>query len=123
MKTSEQMLAEISTTIAHMHHRITMYVPSTNGPGAGDTIDGMFWIAHRFWASLQERGDEFRTAVRVVRRRHECGSQGFPDAFRENNPDALEEEVARAVMSYWVEIDAELGIDISSTAAGLVLLF
>jgi hypothetical protein len=119
MRSSDEILCEVSSTIAHMHHRISMYIGSTEQPGAGNTLDGVFWMAHSFWALVQERDGEFRDTIEAVRQQHECSCQIFPDAYRRHNPDASEPEVCDFVIACWREIDATLGIDISEKAADL----
>ena len=44
MKTAEEILAEASTMIAHIHNRTGMYVGSTARPGAADTLDAVFGL-------------------------------------------------------------------------------
>jgi len=110
VKTAEEILTEASTTIAHMHNRTGMYVGSHD---AADTLDGMFWLAHWFWAMIQGREAEFRDLHSAIRRRHKCDCLGFPDGFRHLNPDADEESTFHFVLACWREIDGELGIDIS----------
>lgn len=110
MKTPEQILAEVSAMISHMHNRTGMYVGSH---GKADSIDGMFWLAHSFWASIQGREAEFRDLHSAARKRHKCDCLGFPAGFRHLNPDADEETTYRFVLACWREIDGELGIDLS----------
>ena len=94
-----------------------MYIGSTTRPGAADMFDGMIWIAHWFWATVQSRESEFRQITAKVRDSHRCSCQGFPDAFRRDNPDSDDETVFEHVRRCWAEIDALLGIDISEDAA------
>ncbi len=70
MKMAEEILAEASTTIAHIHNRTAMYVGPPAEPGRANTLDGMFWLAHWFWASIQGRETEFRNLLSAVRQRH-----------------------------------------------------
>ncbi len=114
MKTVDEVLAEASATIAHMHNRTGMYVGSN---GAADTLDGMFWLAHWFWAMIQGREAEFRDLHSTIRKRHKCDCLGFPAGFRHLNPDADEETAFRFVLECWREIDSQLGIDISPEAS------
>ncbi len=116
MKSVEEILAEASFTIAHVHNRPSMYIASTMQPRAADAMDGILRIAHWFWATIQDREDEYGNVLSAVRKRHECSSQGFPDAFRRLNPDADEAAAFQFVMSSWQEVDAELGIDVSADA-------
>lgn len=117
MKTPEQILAEASKTIAHIHNRPSMYIGSTTRANAADIFDGIMWIAHGFWATVQSREKEFRDVVDAVRELHECSCQGFPDAFRRHNPSSEEGLVFQHVRECWAEIDAKLGIDVSEDAA------
>lgn len=117
MKTGEQILAEASKTIAHIHNRPTMYVGSRSRTGDANAIDGVLWMAHWFWAMIQSREDEFREVVAKVREKHECSCQGFPDAFRRHNPRADESAAFEHVLQCWLEVDSYLRIDTSETAA------
>lgn len=117
MKTPEQILAEASRTIANMHIRPTIYVGSTSRPHAADTFDGMMWIAHWFWASIQSRERELRDARSAVSEAHNCSCQGFPDAYRRQHPNSDEESVFEHVRQCWAEIAAILEIDISRDAS------
>jgi len=119
MKSVDQILVEANKTIAHMHHRPSMYIGSTSRPSAGDMFDGMIWITHWFWATIQSRENEFRQVVAAIRESHQCSCQGFPDAFRRHNPGSDDESVFEHVRKCWAEIDAKLGIDISEEAARL----
>ena len=60
MKPVEEVLAEALAAIEGLHHRPSMYVGSTTQPGAANTLDGMLWIAHWFWATVQDRRGELR---------------------------------------------------------------
>ena len=113
MKTAEEILTEAATTIAHMHNRTGMYVGSN---GAADTLDGMFWLAHWFWAMVQSREAEFQKLHSAIREHHRCDCLGFPDGFRRLNPDAGEKAAFRFVLACWRELDDKLGIDISPAA-------
>ena len=117
MKSIDEILAEANTTIAHMHRRPSMYIGSTKRANAGDIFDGMIWIAHWFWASVQSREKEFRDVVSAVRESYNCSCQGFPDAYRRHHPDTDEETLFEHVRKCWAEVDERLGIDISENAA------
>ncbi|MCO6045519.1 hypothetical protein NG895_16530 [Aeoliella sp. ICT_H6.2] len=117
MKSAEQILAEANKTIAHMHNRPTMYISSASRANAGDIFDGMLWIAHWFWATIQSREGEFRRVLDSVRESHQCSSYGFPDGYRRDHPNSDDESAFHHVKKCWEEVDAELGIDISEEAA------
>jgi hypothetical protein len=117
MKTIEQILAEANTTIAHMHLRPSMYIGSTSRPNAGEMFDGMIWVAHWFWATIQSREKEFREVADSVRQSRNCSNLGFSDAYRLQNPTLDDQDVFQHVRSCWEEIDKKLGIDISENAA------
>ena len=117
MKSSEQILAAAHGTIARMHNRPSMYIGSTSRQNSADIFDGMIWIAHWFWATIQSRENEFITIVATVRETHQCSSLGFPDAFRRHNPISDDELVFQHVRRCWTEIDAKLGIDVSEEVA------
>lgn len=118
VKTVDEILTEATTTIAHIHNRPSMYVGSESQAGAANTLDGMMWIAHWFWATIQSRQAEFRRVHDAVREIHKCSCQGFPDAFRRLNPDADEASALHFVRKCWAEIDSRLEIDISEKARG-----
>ncbi len=90
-----------------------MFIGSTARAGSADTLDGMLWIAHWFWATIQNREAEFRNVSSVIHERHECSCQSFPDAFRRLNPEADETAACEFVLTCWVEVAHELGIDVS----------
>jgi hypothetical protein len=116
MKTAEEILAEASTMIAHIHNRTGMYIGSLARPGAADTLDAVFWLAHWFWYSIQDREAEHNDLYYAICERHKFSGLGFPDGFRHLNPDADEEAACRFVLAGWREIDGGLGIDISPEA-------
>lgn len=118
MKSAEQILTVSSKVIAHLHNRPSMYIGSVSRQNAADIFDGMIWIAHWFWATVQSRENEFLEVAAAVRESHKCSCQGFPDAFRRHSPDSDEETVFQHVRSCWAEIDARLGIDITEVAEG-----
>ncbi len=54
-----------------------MYIGSTKRANAGDIFDGMIWVAHWFWASVQSREKDFRDVVSAVRESYKCSGQDF----------------------------------------------
>ncbi len=113
MKTAEEILALTSTTIAHIHNRTGMYVGSPTNPGAANTLDGVFWLAHWSWTSIQGGETDYRDVYSAICQRHKFGSLRLPGGFRRLNPEADEETAFRFVLACWREIGEELGIDIS----------
>ena len=118
MKTPEEILTEVSKTIAHMHKRPSMYIGSTSRPNAGEMFDSMNWLAHWFWATVQSREQDFREAVAAVRESHQCGCLGFADTYRRQHPNSDEESVFQHVRNCWAEISDRLGIDPSFQSGG-----
>ncbi len=116
MNTVEQILAEAARTIARIHHRPLMYVGTHAQLGAANTLDAVMWMAHWFWATVQSREQEFRIALDAIHRKHHCRSEGFPDAFRRDHPQADESATFAHVLQCWAEVDHCLHIDISQTA-------
>jgi hypothetical protein len=116
MKTVDEIQSEVSTMIASIHNRPTMYVGSESREGSANTLDGIRWIAHWIWATIQSREAEFRRENESVLKNPKCGSQGFPETFRRLNPAADEASVFRFVRECWAEIDLRLEIDISEIA-------
>lgn len=117
MKTTDAMLSDIATMIAHMHSRTAAYVGDLSRMGAAETLDGMFWTAHWIWASIQDRSLELQNLMADVGIKHDCGCLGFPGGYRHRFPESEERSVVGFVAACWAEIDERLGIDISEAPA------
>ena len=111
----DEILNDAAVTIQRIHRRPSMYIGSEDFEYAAEMFDGMTWLAHHFWAMIQNRDSEFRDILSATRALHQCSSQGFADAFRRHNPNADPRSVFEYVRRCWAEIDAELGIDLRET--------
>src|SRR5688572_13394410 len=112
MKSHDELSAHACEMIAGMHRRTNMFIGNPADPRAADLLDGMFWVAHSFWAAIESREHDLRVATNVVSQKHKCSCLSFLHTFRSKHPDIDELEVVNHVLRCWAEIDACLGINI-----------
>src|SRR5688572_10299120 len=112
MKSHDELSAHACEMIAGMHRRTNMFIGNPADPRAAYLLDGMFWVAHSFWAAIESREHDLSVATNVVTQKHKFSSLCLLQTLRNKHIDTDELELVNHVMRCSAKIDECLGINI-----------
>ena len=101
-----EILAFVLDRIARISRRPLMY---------GGNAEGVGLILHydfELWAEIVGRRDEYESARIEVHKGAEAGAASFSSRYREDHPEASEDEVAGHVVHQWMSIAERCGLDV-----------
>jgi hypothetical protein len=109
MRTPEELNHLFLEQLRSVYKRPSMY-------GSPSEIESALWWAHRAWALVHRREDEFQSIYNRMHRERKA-PRGLYEQFRGELPDGSDADAYNFVLGNWASITMQLGITVDLESA------